>query len=63
MAKHLCASCRRGDIYDVEADYEVSGWVKYDGEKKTPIHAFLCKDHLFILEEDYETELKTKEVK
>lgn len=62
MSDRLRYCCRCPDVPDEgigpeEADYEVKGWIIWS-EKKTPFHAYLCKGHLMILNEDYECNLR-----
>lgn len=46
-AKH-CASCKRGGIYGVKADFAVTG-KRGDG---MPYHGHLCANHVEVVRQD-----------
>ena len=46
-----CASCKRGGT-DIEADYLVKGKVWINNERMMPYRAYLCEEHLDMMEDD-----------
>lgn len=58
MAGHgkSCGSCRRGDIYNVPADYYLEGYKiegdRWSGERKRAFRTYVCSDHAYCYEQD-----------
>ena len=53
-----CSSCKAGEIFNVPADYKVSG---YHAEEGRPYRALLCEEH-FEMMHDYLTKIKAKKL-
>jgi hypothetical protein len=46
LRKRMCSECKRGEIYDVPADYIVSG---YDEVESRPYRSAVCEEHMEVV--------------